>query len=241
MAFTAWRGLLVASVSLAGVSAVCAKEMKLPADHPEVSFEVPDDWTIETTDGGFKMTSPQKNAIVCAKVIEKAKAAAEAYAKQTTEDLKAFGVTFAADAKVPQKTTGAAAKPASPAKPAATAETPKPAPDPGLSAFQKKPETFTFAGAPSLALPGTATSNDPQQQPANSVEGLTGFGATVTTDQKLPFRAAQYFGTTLNGQPVDVQFVLYGLPDKHYFALMQESGADDGRTVAMAQSVKLAK
>lgn len=210
-------------VSLGG--AALADEVKFPEINPVVAMDVPHGWDVFVAPDGMDLKSPEKNAIIVADVVYREKGLVDAWAKMATGKLEAFGVVFDKNAKAPPKVAGAK---------------PTPAPVANASAFTTDPDAFSFAGKPSLAMPGTTGSNDPVAPAETSIEALTHLGAPTLTESKskLPFKAVQYYGTTLNGKPVDVQFVIYSLPDKRYFVMMQESGSDDGRTVAIAKSLR---
>lgn len=211
-------GSLVALTLLGGAAE--AAPMTFPKDHPVIAMDVPDGWAVATTPLGLELRAPENNSIIAAKVLGREKSFLDTWANQAAARLKTFGVAFDANATAP-------------AKPAAA-----PPHVDSVSAFTTRPDAFTFSGQPSLATPGTAGSNDPVKAGQTSVESLTGFGAKVTPMPKIPFRAVQYFGTTMAGKPVDVQLVIYNLPDNRLFVMMQESGPDDGRAVAIAQSVQ---
>lgn len=229
MMVTAARTILVATTFVALGSAAAAAELKIPQARPEVAMDIPDGWTMERSASGFEMRSPEKNSIIIGRTLGRDKKAVDTWRQEASEKLKAFGVSFDPGAKAP------------PPKPAEAVKLEDKKTD-KTSAFTTSPDAFTFSGAPSLKTPGTEGSNDPVKPGDLSVESLTGFGTTVGADMpKLPFRAIQYYGTTMNGKPIDVQLLVYNLPDNRLFVMMQESGPDDGRAVAMARSVRGAK
>lgn len=223
----------VALATLGFAAAAGASELKIPRDRPQVAFDVPDGWTIERSAFAVEMRSPEKNSVVLASVLAD-RSTVDAWTKEAGEKLKAFGIQFDTNAKAPEKPAQAANQ---------DKDDDKKADADAKSAFTTSPDAFTFSGAPSLKPPGTDGSNKPVKPADNSIEGLTGFGSENASKPKpkLPFKAVQIFGTTLNGKPVDVQVVIYALPANHLFVMMQESGSDDGRAVAMAQSVRRAK
>lgn len=227
------RTILATTAIVGLVSAAGAAELNVPQTHPEVVMDIPDGWTMEQSSTGFEMRSPEKDSIIIGRTLGRDKKAVDTWRQEAGEKFKAFGVSFDPNAKAPP--------PPSPANPAETLKPDDKKTD-KTSAFTTSPDTFTFSGAPSLKPPGTEGSNDPVKPGDLSVESLTGFGTTVGADMpKLPFRAVQYYGTTMNSKPVDVQLLIYNLPANRLFVMMQESGADDGRAVAMARSVRGAK
>ena len=236
--------LIVTMITVFGPPAA-AGELNVPKAHPEIAMDIPDGWNLETSATGFEMRSPEKNSIVIGRTLGRDKVAVDTWRKEAAEKLEAFGVKFDPTAKAPPPKPAATLTPLE--NPQGQSQDKPEEKSADKSVFTTDPNVFTFTGAPSLKTPGTAGSNDPVKPGALSVESLTGFGATVENDPvnpnlpKLPFRAVLYYGATMNGKPVDVQLLIYSLPANRLFVMMQESGSDDGRAVAMARSVRATK
>lgn len=217
-------GLLVGGlIASGGFGAAKAAPLQLPTGKPVVQLDVPEGWTRESIDGGVELTSPEGKSVLVVGVIDRDKAKLEAWEKKALARVKAFGVAFDDKAKAP----------------------PPPAPKPianGMD-FASQDGAFTFSGPPSLAMPG-APAAGATTAPTATVAGTTFESLTdpnFEVSNKPKFKVIQYVGTTLKGKPVDVQFGVYSLADKRFFAVIQESGPDDTRAVAIAKSLRPVK
>lgn len=214
-----WAGAL-GLIAGWGVCAAMAAPLPLPAGKPVVQLDVPDGWTRETIDIGVQLTSPEGKSVLVVGVVDRDKAKLESWEKKALARVKAFGVAFDDKAKAP----------------------PPPAPKPianGMD-FASQDGAFTFSGPPSLGMPGAPTAGAPTASVAGTTfESLTDPNFEVSNKPK--FKVIQYVGTKLDGKPVDVQFGVYSLADKRFFAVIQESGPDDTRAVAIAKSLRAVK
>lgn len=197
-----------------------AAPLQLPSGKPVVQLDVPEGWTRESVDVGVQLTSPEGKSVLVVGVVDRDKAKLEAWEKKALARVKAFGVSFDEKAKAP----------------------PPPAPKSianGMD-FASQDGAFTFSGPPSLAMPGAPAAGAPTATVAGTTfESLTDPNFEVSNKPK--FKVIQYVGTTLDGKPVDVQFGVYSLADKRFFAVIQESGPDDTRAVAIAKSLRPVK
>lgn len=217
----------LAALALLGAPAD-AKALMFPKDHPQVTLDVPDDWTVDTTTTGLELQSPEKTSIVVAQIIGKDKAQIEAWTRLAGQRMKAFGIVFAGTAK------------------SAPLSAPLKAADvPSLNTTggsTKDKDAFTFSGAPSLGLPGTTGPNAKTNSSVlaigeNPFSGTTDGAVKSRAKSKLPLRSVRYAGTTMNGKDVDAELAIYTLSDNRVFLLMQESEPSDNRSVGIGRSV----
>ena len=228
-----------------------ARVVQIPATHPKVLLDVPDDWTVLPIGSSFELRSPDKTSIVIIGLVKREKSDVIAWHKMATAKMVAFGVKFDPKAVAPPPVQRAAeATPAKPnlaslgiaspdaAKPAATVKPNTPVADGSDAA---PPAPTIFSGAPSIALPekppAVETARDEEPEPAFSLDQ---FSATTTPkiETGMTVKASLLHGATLDGKPVDAQFFSYGLSKDVAFLLQQESQPADNRAVIIAKSVR---
>lgn len=214
-------GLGVAVLGLGWAGGAVAAPLQLPSSKPVVQLDVPDGWTREPIDIGVQLTSPEGKSVMVVGIVDRDRAKLEAWEKKALARVKAFGVAFDDKAKAPPPVA------------------PKPIAN-GMD-FASGEGAFTFSGPPSLAMPGAP----PAAVAAKSTVAGTTFESLTDPNfevsNKPKFKVIQYVGTTLDSKPVDVQFGVYSLADKRFFAVIQESAADDTRAVAIAKSLRAVK
>jgi hypothetical protein len=112
--------------------ALRAKEIGLPPPGPVLSLDIPDDWTLESSDIGLEAASPEKNSYLFMKILKRPGDDPNQWVRAVKERLLAHGITFGTPGAGPAKE--AKAEPGSPAthepsgnraaKPAAPAQSP---------------------------------------------------------------------------------------------------------------------
>ena len=61
----------LAGVALVAASAAGAKTIKMPEAAPQVTFDVPDDWTVTPTPLGLDLAPPDKSALIVSGFIKR--------------------------------------------------------------------------------------------------------------------------------------------------------------------------
>lgn len=140
--------LPIVATSVAFATPALAKEIRLPEDHPQLVFQVPDDWTITYDGDGLNAASPESNSFIYAKIMKRPKDDPNKWVSDVLAKLETQGVTFKTKATVAAKTEpkgaetkAAEQKPAAEAKPgepSKAAEPPKAA-DPVKAAEHAEP------------------------------------------------------------------------------------------------------
>lgn len=245
---TALAGL-VGTILLAGPA--WATQVNVPKANPVVTVNVPDGWTVEYTELGLELRSPEKDSVVVATVLKRAKGTVDVWKQKVLTRLEADGVTIGKGAKAPAApapaataaapskdgtaaTPGTNAKPAADAKSAADAKT---GAEPDLPGNATTP-SFSMAGGPSLATPSLGNSAD------NSTDKMT-ITTPAATAQKgqptingLSFQSYRLEGGMFKDKPTDIQLALFSLPKNDLFVIEQQSAPEDNRAAAIMASVK---
>ncbi len=150
-------GALVALAS----SAVAARPVAFPRNNPEITMDVPDDWSVAYTAFGLEITSPEKKLYIVADVLPRSKPEADGWAKKALVKVEMFGVKF-------QEKSAAPKAPVTESSATATATLPT-SPSPPTSRF-----------APTSPLPSTSA------PPSTSSDVATAAKTTSSIDRSAP-------------------------------------------------------
>ena len=199
----------LAGMALGFASTACAKTIRMPEDAPEVTFDVPDNWTVTPTPLGLDLAPPDKSALIVAGFIKRDRTALTKWQQQATQRMKDFGGAFDPAAKKPAG--GHVAAPTTLFSGAPSIGTPEQGPQ-APTAFEDK-ET---AGAP--------------------LEELT--GRAPPKGAKIPVNGLIIYGASYLGSPVDAELLNYALSPKQLFLMLQESGKTDDRIGTIIDTVR---
>ena len=200
---------LLACTSLVFASAVDAKTIRMPEDAPQVSFDVPDDWTVTPTPLGLELAPPDKSALIESGFIKRDRAALTRWQQQATRRMQDFGVAFDPKAKKPVEL--------SPAAP--------------TTLFSGAPSI----GTPEQG-PQAPTAFDDKAAAGLPLEDLTGRAAPKGA--RIPVNGLVLYGAIYHGAPVDAELLNFALSPKQLFLMQQESGKTDERISAILDSVR---
>ena len=199
----------LAGVALAAASAAGAKTIKMPEAAPQVTFDVPDDWTVTPTPLGLDLAPPDKSALIVSGFIKRDRAALTKWQKEATQRMKDFGVAF--DPKAKKPIGGHVAAPATLFSGTPSLATPEQGPQ-APTAFEDKDK----AGSP--------------------LEDLT--GRSPPKGAKIPVNGLIIYGASYLDTPVDAELLNYALSPKELFLMQQESGKSDERIGAIVDTVR---
>ena len=200
---------LLACTPLVFASAADAKTIKMPENTPQVSFDIPDDWTVTAMPLGLEIAPPDKSALIVSGFIKRDRSALMTWQQQATQRMQDFGVAFDPKAKKPVKLSASA--PETLFSGAPSIGTPEQGPQ-APTAFEDK----AAAGLP--------------------LEDLTGRAAPKGA--RIPVNGLVIYGATYNGAPVDAELLNFALSPKQLFLMQQESGKTDERIGAIVDSVR---
>ena len=201
------RVLLGASILSA--SAAGAKTIKMPENAPEVTFDIPDSWTVTPTPIGLDFAPPDKSALIVSGLVKRDRDALTKWQKDATQRMRDFGVAFDPKAKKP------AGRPA----PAST------------TLFSGAPSI----GTPEQG-PQAPTAYDDKARAGLPLEELT--GRAPPKGAKLPVNGLVIYGASYLGTPVDAEFLNFELSPKQLFLMQQESGKVDDRIAGIVDTVR---
>ena len=215
------------AAALAGTAATLgsaqARTVQFPEHRPEVSLDVPDDWSVTYTSAGLELRSPEKNSVVVANLF-KGKKETDSWLLQAKQTLAEAGVaTVETAARTPPAVAPVAAQ--------------LPGAVPTLAAPSGTP--FTFSGAPAVNMAGGL----PPVSGTEASKFAAPFGtapAAATSRNKIPHRIVNYKDATFGGKPTDVQLYIFSLTHDDLFLIEQQSGQSDNRAVDIVYSVKRA-
>ena len=199
----------LAGAALVLASAAEAKTIRMPESAPEVTFEIPDDWTVTPTPLGLDFAPPDKSALIVAGFIKRDRAAVTKWQGEATQRAKDFGIAF--DPKAKKPTGGHPAAPTTLFSGAPSIGTPEQGPQ-APTAFEDKAK----AGAP--------------------LEELT--GRAPPKGAKIPVNGLIIYGASYLGSPVDAELLNYALSPKQLFLMLQESGKTDDRIGTIVDTVR---
>ena len=200
---------LLACTSLVLTSVTDGKTIRMPENAPQVSFDVPDDWTVTPTPLGVELAPPDKSALVEVGFTKRDRAALTKWQQQATQRMQDFGVAFDPSAKKPAKL--------SPSAP--------------TTLFSGAPSI----GTPEQG-PQAPTAFDDKASAGLPLEDLTGRAAPKGA--RMPVNGLVLYGAVYHGTPVDAELLNFALSPKQLFLMQQESGKTDERIGAIVDSVR---
>ena len=98
-------------------SSVAARPVPFPRNNPEITMNVPDDWSVAYTAFGLEITSPEKKLYIVADVLPRNKPEADGWAKKALNKMETFGVTFQVKGAAPKALVSESRATASPSPP----------------------------------------------------------------------------------------------------------------------------
>lgn len=199
----------LAGVAIVAASAAGAKTIKMPEAAPQVTFDVPDDWTVTPTPLGLDLAPPDKSALIVSGFIKRDRAALIKWQKEATQRMKDFGVAF--DPKAKKPVGGHVAAP--------------------VTLFSGSPSLATPEQGPQAP-----TAFEDKDKAGSPLEDLT--GRPPPKGAKIPVNGLIIYGASYLDTPVDAELLNYALSPKVLFLMQQESGKSDERIGAIVETVR---